>query len=149
MVMPVFGKSKLAGKPVFDTQGLGISKDSKDPKAAAAFLEYLQSPERQKALHDKTGWISSNSGADTSVLKSPVVVDMWKRWGQGDNIPYLSNVVPGQFYDQALLPTSQQVVAGKITGEEAGALAHRVAKDWRDFNPDMVDHYKQWAKDLG
>src|SRR3954469_25831270 len=48
MVMPVFGNSKLAGKPIFDTQGLGISKDAKDPKAAVAFLEYLQSPDRLK-----------------------------------------------------------------------------------------------------
>jgi ABC-type glycerol-3-phosphate transport system substrate-binding protein len=149
MVMPVFGKSKLAGKPIFDTQGLGISKDAKDPKAAAAFLEFLQSPERQKALHEKTGWLSSNSGTDASVLTSPVVQDMWKRWGQGDNIPYISNVVPGQFYEQALLPTAQQVVAGKITGEQAGALAAKVTKEWRDFNPDMVENYKKWSKDLG
>jgi raffinose/stachyose/melibiose transport system substrate-binding protein len=149
MVMPMFGKSKLAGKPIFDTQGLGISKDCKDPKAAAAFLEYLQSPERLKALHDKTGWLPSNVNFDTSVITDPVVVDLWKRWGQGDNIPYISNVVPGQFYEQALLPTAQQVVAGKITGAEAGALAAKVTKEWRDFNPDMVENYKKWAKDLG
>ena len=149
MVMPVFGKSKLAGKPIFDTQGLGISKDAKDPKAAAAFLEYLQSPERLKAFHEKTGWLPSNSTFDTSVIKDPAVVSMWKRWGQGDNIPYVANVVPGQWYEQALLPAGQQVVAGKITGAEAGALAAKVAKEWRDFNPDMVDHYKKWAKDLG
>jgi len=41
------------------------------------------------------------------------------------------------------------VVAGKITGEEAGALAAKVTKEWRDFNPDMVGNYKKWAKDLG
>ena len=58
-------------------------------------------------------------------------------------------MVPGQWYEQALLPAGQQVVAGKITGAEAGALAAKVAKEWRDFNPDMVDHYKKWAKDLG
>ncbi len=50
MVMPVYGKGKLAGKPILDVQGLGISTKAKDPKAAAAFLEYLQSPERLKAL---------------------------------------------------------------------------------------------------
>jgi ABC-type glycerol-3-phosphate transport system substrate-binding protein len=149
MVMPVFGNSKLAGKPIFDTQGLGISKDAKDPKAAVAFLEYLQSPDRLKAFHEKTGWLPSNSTFDTSVIKDPAVASMWKRWGQGDNIPYVANVVPGQWYEQALLPAGQQVVAGKITGEEAGALASKVAKEWRDFNPDMVDHYKKWAKDLG
>jgi ABC-type glycerol-3-phosphate transport system substrate-binding protein len=149
MVMPVFGKSKLAGKPIFDAQGLGISKDSKDPKAAAAFLEYLQSPERLKAQYDDTHWLPANSTFDTSVLSDPVIVAMWKRWGQGENIPYLANVVPGQWYEQALLPAGQQVVEGKITGEEAGALAAKVAKEWRDFNPDMVDHFKKWAQDLG
>ena len=118
------------------------------PKAAAAFLEYLQSPERLKVFWEKTGWIPSSTNFDTSVIKDAAVKSMWKNWGEGDNIPYLSNLVPGQFYEQALLPAAQQVVQGKITGEQAGELAAKVAKEWRDFNPDMVDNYKKWAKDL-
>ena len=149
MVMPVYGKGKLAGKPIFDSQGLGIPTKAKDPKAAAAFLEYLQSPEQLKALHEKTGWIPANTNFDLSVIKDPVVVDMWKRWGQSENIPYLANLVPGQFYEQALLPSAQQVVEGKITGEQAGELAYNVAKEWREFNPDIVENYKKWAADLG
>jgi raffinose/stachyose/melibiose transport system substrate-binding protein len=149
MVMPVYGKGKLAGKPIFDSQGLGIPTKAKNPKDAAAFLEYLQSPEQLKALHDKTGWIPANTNFDLSVITDPVVVDMWKRWGQSENIPYLANLVPGQFYEQALLPSAQQVVEGKITGEQAGDLAYNVAKEWRDFNPDIVENYKKWAADLG
>ena len=149
MVMPVYGKGKMAGIPILDAQGLGISTDAKDPKAAAAFLEYLQSPERLKVFWQTTGWIPDNSNFDTSVIKDEVVKKMWKDFGQSPNIPYISNLVPGQFYDQALLPAAQQVVQGKITGEQAGDLAAKVAKEWRDFNPDMVDHYKKWAKDLG
>ena len=149
MVMPVYGKGKLAGKPIFDSQGLGIPAKIKDPKAAAAFLEYLQSPEQLKKLHEKTGWIPANTGFDSSVIEDPVVRDMWQRWGLSENIPYLSNLVPGQFYEQALLPTAQQVVEGKITGEQAGELAYNVAKEWRDFNPDIVENYKKWAEDLG
>jgi len=148
MVMPVYGKSKMAGRPILDSQGLGISTDCKDPKAAAAFLEYLESPERLQVFWEKTGWIPSSTKFDTSVIKDGAVKAMWKGWGEGDNIPYLSNLVPGQFYDQALLPAAQQVVQGKITGEQAGELAYKVAKEWRDFNPDMVDNYKKWAKDL-
>jgi ABC-type glycerol-3-phosphate transport system substrate-binding protein len=149
MVMPVYGKGKLAGQPIFDSQGLGIPTKAKDPKAAAAFLEYLQSPEQLKALHEKTGWIPANTGFDISVIQDPVVRDMWQRWGLSPNIPYLSNLVPGQFYEQALLPTAQQVVEGKITGEQAGELAYSIAKEWRDFNPDIVENYKKWAADLG
>jgi raffinose/stachyose/melibiose transport system substrate-binding protein len=149
MVMPVYGKGKLAGQPIFDSQGLGIPAKAKDPKAAAAFLEYLQSPEQLKALHEKTGWIPANTGFDISVIEDPAVRDMWQRWGLSPNIPYLSNLVPGQFYEQALLPTAQQVVEGKITGEQAGELAYNVAKEWRDFNPDIVENYKKWSADLG
>ncbi len=36
-----FGKGKLAGQPLLDVQGLGISSNAEDPKAAAAFLEFL------------------------------------------------------------------------------------------------------------
>ncbi|MFO1121785.1 MAG: extracellular solute-binding protein [Hyphomicrobiales bacterium] len=148
MVMPVYGKGKLAGQPILDSQGLGIPAKAKDPKGAAAFLEYLQSPERLKAFHEATGWIPSNTSFDVSVITDPVVVDMWKRWGLSPNIPYLSNLVPGQFYEQALLPTAQQVVEGKITGEQAGELAYKVAKEWREFNPDIVENYKKWSADL-
>ncbi|MBX6321334.1 MAG: extracellular solute-binding protein, partial [Rhodospirillaceae bacterium] len=148
MVMPVFGKGRMAGKPILDAQGLGISTDCKDPQAAAAFLEYLESPERLQAFWKATGWLPASSRFDTSVIEDPAVKAMWQRWSQSDNIPYLSNLVPGQFYEQALLPAAQQIVQGKITGEQAGELAADVAEQWRDFNPDMVDNYREWAKDL-
>ena len=148
MVMPVYGKGKMAGKPILDSQGLGISTNAKDPKAAAAFLEYLNSPERLQAFWAKTGWLPANTSFDTSVITDEAVKAMWKNWGESENIPYLSNLVPGQFYEQALLPTAQQIVQGKSTGEQAGELAAKVAQEWRDFNPDMVDHYKKWAADL-
>ena len=64
MIMPVFGKGKLAGMPIVDVQGLGISTNAEDPAAAAAFLEFLQSPERLKAFWDATGWLPSNTTFD-------------------------------------------------------------------------------------
>src|SRR5215471_20414725 len=76
MVMPVYGKSKMAGKPILDTQGLGISTDCKDPQAAAAFLEYLESPERLKVMWEKTGWIPASTKFDTSVITDPAVKAM-------------------------------------------------------------------------
>ena len=148
MVMPVYGKSKLAGKPIMDCQGLGLPSHTANQEAAAAFLTYLQSPESLKLLHEKTGWLPANTSFDTSVITDPAVLAMWRTWTEGENIPYLANVVPGQFYEQALLPAAQQVVAGEITGAQAGELAAKVAKEWRDFNPDIVDNYRKWAADL-
>ena len=73
---------------------------------------------------------------------------MWRSWTGGENIPYLANLVPGQFYEQALLPDRAAGGAGEITGAQAGELAAKVAKEWRDFNPDIVDNYRKWAADL-
>lgn len=148
MVMPVFGKGKLAGVPIVDMQGLGISTNSKNPEAAAAFLEFLNSPERLKAFWDATGWLPSNTTFDSSVITDASVRDMWQKWGLSPNISNVTNLVPGLWYERAAIPTGQRIVAGEITGEQAGELASDVAKEWRDFNPDMVENYRKWADDL-
>ena len=148
MVMPVYGTGKMAGVPILDVQGIGIATGSENPEAAAAFLEYLHTPERLQAFWDATGWIPSNTNFDDSVIADETVRSMWQAWGLSANIPYVSNLVPVQFFEQALLPAGQQVVAGELTGEEAGDLAARVVEDWRAFNPDLVEKYQKWAADL-
>jgi raffinose/stachyose/melibiose transport system substrate-binding protein len=148
MTMPVFGKGKLAGVPVVDVQGLGISKNAKDPQAAAAFLEYLQSPDRLKAFWEATGWLPSNTTFDASVIQDQSVRGLWENWGLKPNISNVTNLMPGQFYERAAIPTGQQIVAGTMTGEQAGELAANTAKEWRDFNPDMVENYQKWVTDL-
>ena len=47
-----------------------------------------------------------------------------------------------------MLVASQSIVNGDMTGEEAGEQNARVVQEWRDFNPDLVDKYQQWADDL-
>jgi ABC-type glycerol-3-phosphate transport system substrate-binding protein len=148
MTMPVFGKGKLAGVPVVDVQGLGISTNAEDPAAAAAFLEFLQSPEQLKAFWAATGWLPSNTTFDASVIQDPSVRGLWENWGLKPNISNVTNLMPGQFYERAAIPTGQQIVAGAMTGEQAGELAANTAKEWRDFNPDMVENYRKWVKDL-
>lgn len=148
MTMPVFGKGKLAGVPVVDVQGLGISSNAEDPAAAAAFLEFLQSPDQLKAFWEATNWLPSNTTFDPSVIQDASVRGLWENWGLKPNISNVTNLMPGQFYERAAIPTGQQIVAGTITGEQAGELAAKTAQEWRDFNPDMVENYRKWVKDL-
>ncbi len=148
MTMPLFGKGKLAGVPVVDVQGLGISTNAEDPAAAAAFLEFLQSPDQLKAFFAATNWLPSNTTFDSSVIQDASVRGLWENWGLKPNISNVTNLMPGQFYERAAIPTGQQIVAGSMTGEQAGELAANTAKEWRDFNPDMVENYRKWVKDL-
>jgi ABC-type glycerol-3-phosphate transport system substrate-binding protein len=149
MVMPVFGSGTMAGKPILDSQGLGISSQSENKEAAAAYLEFLNSPDMLNLFWEVTGWMPSNSTWDSSVIEDPLVQQIWDEWMLGDNIPYLANLTPGQFYEQALLPNGQEIISGNRTGEEAGEIAAQVVQEWRDFNPDIVENYQAWGQDLG
>jgi hypothetical protein len=44
---------------------------------------------------------------------------------------------------------SQKILAGSMTGDQAGELAHKVTDTWKKQNPDMVGNYTTWGKDLG
>ena len=148
MTLPVFGEGKLAGRPVVDMQGLGISSGSKAPDVAARFLDFLNEPEQLTSFWDATGWIPAASGFDDSVISDPSVKDLWTRWGKGNNITNITNLMPGQFYEQAAIPTGQNIITAGMSGEEAGELAAQVATEWREFNPDLVEKYQKWASEL-
>jgi ABC-type glycerol-3-phosphate transport system substrate-binding protein len=148
MTLPVFGTGKLAGTPVVDTQGLGISAASEHKEAAARFLAFLNAPEQLRAFWDATGWIPAASTFDDGVISDPSVKDLWTRWGKAPNMTNITNLMPGQFYEQAAIPTGQNIVTAGMSGEEAGALAAQVAQEWREFNPDLVEKYRQWAAEL-
>jgi len=148
MPLPAFGQGALAGRPIVDMQGLGIAEASANPQAAAAFLEYLNGPERLAAFYRATGWLPASRRFDQGLIENPAVAQMWAAWNVDNQITNVTNLMPGQFYEQAAIPTGQQVAQGAMTGEEAGELAARVAQEWRDFNPDLVDLYKEWVADL-
>lgn len=148
MPLPTFGKGALAGRPIVDMQGLGIAEGSASPDVAAAFLEYLNAPEQLEAFYRATGWLPASRRFDRGLIGNASVAEMWAAWNVDNQITNVTNLVPGQFYEQAAIPTGQQVAQGAMTGEEAGDLAARVAKEWRDFNPDLVDLYKEWVADL-
>lgn len=148
MTMPVFGKGKMAGKPILDVQGLGISSAAANPKLAAAFLEHLHAPEMLAAFWKATSWMPSDTGFDASVITSAPVANLWKTWALSENIPHVANLTPGQFYSDAMVPASQKIVNGEMTGAQAGDLAASVAQDWRNFNPDLLANYQKWAADL-
>jgi ABC-type glycerol-3-phosphate transport system substrate-binding protein len=150
MVYPAGGKGKMNGRPIADTQGLGISSQSKVKQAAAEFLTFLHGEERLKALYDQI----KQMPADTSwngdaALQDPGLKYIWKTWMQGSNtVPYISNLMPTLFWNEAMFVNSQKIVAGEFTGEKAAENAAAVAQKWRDQNPDLLEKYTKWANDL-
>ncbi len=150
MVYPASGQGKLNGKPIIDSAGLGISSQSQNKVVAADFLKFLHSQERVTALWNEVKAMPTDKSFDGTTIDDPLWKQIWQQWiHNNDVVPYIGGLMPGQFWTDGMFVNSQKIVADEYTGEQAGANAAAVAKKWREQNPDMVDRYKIWAKDLG
>jgi ABC-type glycerol-3-phosphate transport system substrate-binding protein len=148
MVMPTFGTGQMAGIPILDTQGFGIPKDAGDKQTAAAFLEYMHSEERVRAMWETSRQIPANTTFDGSVIDDPLLKTVQENWVAGEHNVYIADLMPTQFWTDAMFVASQKILAGDMTGEEAGELAADVTQKWKDQNPDMVENYQTWGQDL-
>ncbi len=148
MTFPVFGAGKMAGKPIFDTQGLGISSQSKNKEVAADFLTFLHSKERVAQIWEQVKQFPTDSTWDGSAVEDATLRKIWETWINGPNVPYISNLMPTLFWTDAMFVNSQKIISGEFTGEQAGENAHQVAQKWRELNPDLLENYTTWAKDL-
>jgi multiple sugar transport system substrate-binding protein len=150
MVFPAGGKGKMNGRPIADTQGLGISSRSKDKWAAADFLSFLHGGERLKAFYEQTRQMPADTTWNgDAALQDPGLKHLWKTWAQGSNaVPCISNLMPTLVWNEAMLVNTQKIVAGELSGEEAADNAAAVARKWRDQNPDLLEKFAEWANDL-
>ena len=144
MVFPKFGKGKMAGKPIIDTSGIGISSQSANKKAAAQFLEYLLQPDQLAEMFNAVKILPASTAWDGKAISDPVTKQLHDQWinGGGNGVSYISNLMPTLFWTDAMFVNSQKIIDGQFTGEQAGNLAAEVAKKWRDQNPDLLEKYK-------
>jgi raffinose/stachyose/melibiose transport system substrate-binding protein len=150
MVFPVFGTGKMAGKPIFDAQGLGISSQSKYKEVDADFLKFLHTSERLDALYDEVHIMPSDSTWNNPKLaQDPLNEAQVKGWIQADNVPYISNLMPVLFWTDAMFVNSQKIISGEYTAEQAGQNAYDVTQKWVEQNPDLVQNYTTWTQDFG
>src|SRR5439155_7215399 len=115
---------------------------------AADFLKFLHTDERVKALWEGVGVLPTDSTWDGSVIKDPVIKEIWSTWMHGDAVPYISNLMPTLFWTDAMFVNSQKIISGEFTAEQAAENAQAVAQKWREQNPDLLEKYTTWAGDL-
>jgi ABC-type glycerol-3-phosphate transport system substrate-binding protein len=149
MVMPVFGKGKMAGVPIMDAQGFGIPTNAVDPQNAARLLEFMHSKERVQAYWTLSHQIPTDEAFDSTVIDDPFIAGVVKRWVEGNHVLTIEDLMPTKFWTDAMFVASQKIVAGQFTGAQAGELAHQVTEAWRASNPDIVNNYAIWGSDLG
>lgn len=149
MVMPVFGQGKLAGQPVIDKQGFGIPARAADPSTAAQFLEFMHSKERLQAMWTLSHQIPADEAFDTSIVDDPLMRGVVEQFVTGTPILTVEDLMPVQFWEKAMFVASQEIMAGRMTGQQAGDLAHQVTEAWRsNVSPETVNNYAIWGNTL-
>jgi len=149
MVMPVFGQGKMAGQPIIDKQGFGIPVRANDPATAARFLEFMHSKERLQAMWTLSRQIPADEAFDTSIVEEPLMKSVVERFVTGNPVLTVEDLMPVEFWTNAMFVASQQIVSGSMSGQEAGDLAHRVTEAWRSsVTPETVNNYAIWGNSL-
>jgi len=149
MVIPSFGTGAMAGKPIADCQGFGISSQSEHKEVAADFLRFMHTKERVEAIWHDSKALPVDDSFDPNIIDDPLLKEVWKTWvGNTDVIPYLGGLMPVLFWTDASFVNSQKVISGEWNGEQCGQNAQDVTNKWIEQNPDMVEKYTLWTKDL-
>jgi len=148
MTFPVFGVGQMAGKPISDGQGIGISAGTQFAETAAEFLRFIHQPERVQALWEQTKAVPMDADFDVNLIDDPLLRQLRTEWVAGDTVPYISNLMPVLFWTDAMFVNSQKIITGEFDGEQAGQNAYDVTQRWLEQNPDLVEKYSTWAADL-
>jgi multiple sugar transport system substrate-binding protein len=148
MIMPVYADGAMSGKPISDTQGFGIPSGSQNKDAAAQFLIHTQSQESLNAMWELTRYFPANKTWDPSPIDDPTLRQLYDGWVGADTELWLSVLMPTMFWTDALFVSAQEVLAGNMTGEQAGEQNASIVQQWRALNSDLIPNYQTFAASI-
>ena len=126
---PRIDTGSLAGRPIVDSQGLGIPAHASAPSAGAGLLVALASPDAGRSLHDEVGLQTADAAPEPTA-------------------PYVPNLLPLPLHFDVCAQVGQRIIAGKLAPSAAGAEADRGCGQWRSRNADQVPVYEEWIGDV-
>jgi raffinose/stachyose/melibiose transport system substrate-binding protein len=148
MKYPKFGEGNLVDS--FNaTQSIShfITSWSKNKEEAAAFLEFMHTPERMKRWFELTGVGIADKRFDASLIKNSVLRQLYEWETTGPQV-WLENYNPPQIDSEANLKAGQLIFSRSGTPQEAAQLWQSVAQRWRTQNPDDLQNWRAWHPEI-
>jgi multiple sugar transport system substrate-binding protein len=146
MRIPKYGSAKLADYGN-STQSISflITKQSKNPQAAADFLAFLHSPAILKSWYETTGIIPADSRFDASLISDPTVKLLFQIKTSGPQV-WLENFIPGQIDAEGDLAAGELIFSQNGTPADAAQIWEDAAQTWRTQHPDELEKWKNWQQ---
>ena len=143
LTAPRAGDGPLAGLPIVDTQGIGISSTSRRKELAAELLRYMHEPEQLRSLWEQTRQFPADRRWDAQGVEDPDYRRLWEWFAQGPNAPYLPNLLPLDLHFRVGVDVGRAVLAGTLDPTAAGLEASAQARAWREGTDTRA--YAAWA----
>ena len=143
MAMPSYAKGVGAGKLGATSQTLGVTSFSKHQKEAAAFIQYLHTPDRLSAFYKATGALPADDRFNASLITIPQIKQLFTMAKSGG--PYLENFIPFELDQKGNFEGVQNVLSGKFTAAQAAAAMESNMARIRLTKPDEIKNFKAWS----
>ncbi|MEO9176991.1 MAG: ABC transporter substrate-binding protein [Gaiellales bacterium] len=143
MAMPTYANGIGAGKLGATSQTLGVTSFSKYPKEAAAFIEYLHTPDRLSAFYKATGALPADDRFNANLIKIPQIKQLFEMAKAGG--PYLENFIPAELDQNGNFAGVQNLLAGKWTPTQAAANMESTMARIRLTNSKEIANFKAWG----
>lgn len=146
LVAPVAGNGRLAGLPIVDTQGIGISSQSTQAELAAAFLVHVHDDRRRRSLWEDVRLFPADRRWNGPGLEADVDYQrMWDWYAKGPNAPYVPNLMPLELHYHLAAEVGQAVLGEEVDGAAAGDMAAERSQEWRASDSERTGSYRDWA----
>jgi ABC-type glycerol-3-phosphate transport system substrate-binding protein len=144
MPIPKYGSAVMADYGN-STQSISflITKQSKNPQAAADFLAFLHAKENLTSWYETTGIIPADSRFDTAAITEPLIKQLFKIKTTGPQV-WLENFIPGQVDAEGDLAAGELIFSQSGTPEDAAQIWENAANTWRTQHPDELEKWKNW-----
>jgi raffinose/stachyose/melibiose transport system substrate-binding protein len=140
---PISGTGSFSTKIPGGAQDLWITPWSKYKQEAADFIAYLISPERSKAMYEKSHVLPANTAFDPSVLETDTEKFVYANL-KDNSKPMYSGFVPGYILEQGITAAAQEIFLPGKTAEDVAAKYKELIPQIETQTPAGFEGYKKW-----
>ena len=125
---------------------------SPNKQEAADFLVYLHTPNRSQALYEFAGGgpLPADDRFDISSVQEPMVRKVYQSIANGfkKNLRFTDAILPWGILGDGMMPALQLMWSKDLSAKEAAEMTEKAAANWRKLNPELIQNYETWIKEL-
>lgn len=142
---PMIGDGRHGDTYAVVDQKFAITSWSDNKEEAAAFLEFIHTPEVMADQYELSHAIPADDRFDTKILSDfdTANIALMREKGTG---PYLQSLNPPQWEYGTLYTVGPEIFLGNVSLDKGAEQIEEGMAAWREAQPEAVENYRRWAQ---